>query len=155
MKPRIATLLAGVLFSLALFGVAAAGPLEDGRAAYERSDYATALRLLRPLAEQGSAEAQLRLGWMSQFGQSGTVDEKQAVAWYGKAADQGLPEAQYNLGFMLEGGYGVTKDEAQARKLYRKAADQGHAMSQVIVATFYAIGEDGTRDDLRAYTNSG
>ena len=36
----------------------AAGPLEDATAAYERGDYATALQIIRPLADQGHAEAQ-------------------------------------------------------------------------------------------------
>ena len=35
---------------------------EDGLAAYERGDYATALRLWRPLAEQGNALRQKILG---------------------------------------------------------------------------------------------
>jgi hypothetical protein len=37
-----------VALALALFSVAMAGPLEDGDAAFKRSDYATALALLRP-----------------------------------------------------------------------------------------------------------
>jgi hypothetical protein len=36
----------------------AIGPLEDGLAAAKRGDYATALRLSRPLADQGDAVAQ-------------------------------------------------------------------------------------------------
>ncbi len=55
-------ILAGVVFSLMLTGGAAAGPLEEGFAAYDRGDYATALRLFRPLAEQGDADAQYNLG---------------------------------------------------------------------------------------------
>ncbi len=38
---------------MALAVPANAGPLEDGVAAYERGDYAAALKFLRPLAEQG------------------------------------------------------------------------------------------------------
>ena len=38
-------ILAGVVLSLMLTGAAAAGPFEDGLAAYNRGDYATALRL--------------------------------------------------------------------------------------------------------------
>ena len=38
-----------------------AGPLEDGRTAYVNGDYAEALRLLRPPAEQGDASAQFQL----------------------------------------------------------------------------------------------
>lgn len=49
---------------LVLFACAAtpasAGPLEDGRAAYDRGDYATALRLWGPLADQGNPSAQYR-----------------------------------------------------------------------------------------------
>ena len=39
-----------------------AGPLEDADAAIRRRDYATALRLIRPLAEQRGASAQYILG---------------------------------------------------------------------------------------------
>jgi TPR repeat protein len=45
-------------------GIVAAGPLEDAGAAYQRGDYPTALRLIRPLAEQGNAVAQFNLGLM-------------------------------------------------------------------------------------------
>ena len=38
--------------------------IEAGLRAYEQGDYATALTELRPLAEQGHAEAQVRLGWL-------------------------------------------------------------------------------------------
>ncbi len=55
---------AGVAVAVMLTGVAVAGPFEDGVAAYKRGDYATALRLWRPLAEQGDADAQFNLGLM-------------------------------------------------------------------------------------------
>ncbi len=38
-----------------LTGFADAGPIEDGFAAYSRGDYATALALLLPLANEGSS----------------------------------------------------------------------------------------------------
>ena len=62
MKQRINGLFAGVVLALVLFGAAAAGPLEDATAAYQRGDYATALRLLRSLADHGDAIAQANLG---------------------------------------------------------------------------------------------
>ena len=37
---------------------------EDGMAAYQRGDYATALKFLRPLAEQGNPKAQHSLGYI-------------------------------------------------------------------------------------------
>ena len=45
-------------------GLSARADLQKGQTAYDRGDYATALREWKPLAEQGNAEAQLYLGWM-------------------------------------------------------------------------------------------
>jgi hypothetical protein len=52
----------------------AAGPGEDAMAAFARGDYTTALRLLRPLADQGDAQAQYNLGVLYDNGQ-GVVSE--------------------------------------------------------------------------------
>ncbi len=46
----------------------AARQLEDAEAAYAKGDYATALRLFRPLADQGNAKAQYNLGSMYPVG---------------------------------------------------------------------------------------
>ncbi len=40
------------------------GDYQDGRKAYNRGDYTTALKELRPLAEQGHAGSQYLLGYM-------------------------------------------------------------------------------------------
>ena len=59
-------LLAAVVLS-ALFSSAAIAGTEDfveGAAAYRRGDYADAMRLLTPLAEQGNAVAQFDIGTM-------------------------------------------------------------------------------------------
>ena len=67
-----AKLLRASLMLVAIGGAATAGPLlEDAVAAYQRGDYATALRLWHPLAEQGDAEAQFHLGVMYESGQGG------------------------------------------------------------------------------------
>jgi hypothetical protein len=42
-----------IILVLCFAGPAATGPLEDATAAYDRGDYAIALRLIRALAEQG------------------------------------------------------------------------------------------------------
>ncbi len=54
--------------ALVLSAPTQAGPLEDGLAAYYREDYTVAERLLRPLAEQGNAPAQIGLGFMYHYG---------------------------------------------------------------------------------------
>lgn len=50
---RLLILIVALLMSGA--APAVAGPLEDGFAAYNKGDYATALRLWRALADQGDA----------------------------------------------------------------------------------------------------
>jgi TPR repeat protein len=56
------TLAAAIFLALSLTAPVVAGPFED--ATYERGDYATALRLFCPLADQGDADAQYNLGVM-------------------------------------------------------------------------------------------
>jgi TPR repeat protein len=56
--------LGAALSALAAITTASAGPLEDGIEALNRGDYATALRLYRPLAIQGNGFAQFNLGLM-------------------------------------------------------------------------------------------
>jgi len=60
---------AALLIVVTMAGAAVAGPFEDGGAAFVRGDYATAMRLWRPLAEQGDALAQSNLGQMYSKGQ--------------------------------------------------------------------------------------
>ena len=90
--------LAVSLLTVAFAGIVIAGPFEDAVTAYGRGDYATALQLLRPLANQGDASAQYNLGVLYQQGQGVPQDYAEAVKWYRKAADQGDASAQYNLG---------------------------------------------------------
>jgi len=59
---------------------------EDGVAATLKGDYATAMRLWRPLADQGVASAQYNLGVMYANGQGVPQDYAAAVSWYRKAA---------------------------------------------------------------------
>jgi TPR repeat protein len=84
---------------LALLATQAANAgLDEGVAAYNAKDYATALKELRPFAEQGNAVAQYNLGAMYDTGKGIVRDNQQAEEWYRKAAEQGNADAQYNLG---------------------------------------------------------
>ena len=105
-----------------LASAAVAGPYEDGPAAYIKGDYATALKLYRPLADQGYAEAQFMLGLMYHGGQGVPQDYAQAVSWFRKAADQGYAYAQYGLGVMYYYGQGVPQDYIQEHMWLNLAA---------------------------------
>ena len=150
MKQRITTLVASGLLALALLGAAAAGPLEDGVAAYQRDDFATAMRIWRPLADQGDAVAQNNLGVMYANGQGVPQDYAQALIWTRKAANQGDAVAQNDLGVMYRDGQGVVLDYAQAMIWFRKAADQGDAVAQNNLGGIYYEGQGVLQDFVRA-----
>ncbi len=94
--------------------------------AYERGDYATALREWRPLAEQGDATAQFNVGLMYVDGLGVPKDYAEAVRWLRKAAEQGDTDAQNYLGVMYDYGPGVPQDYVQAHMWYNLAAARGN-----------------------------
>ena len=124
---------------------------DDGVAAYDRGDFATALREFRTLAEQGHANAQYYLGSMHYDGIGVTKNDAEAVKWFRRAAKQGHVWSQHNIGFVYEYGIGVTKNDAEAVKWYRKAAEQGHAPAQNNLSVMYAKGAGVPKDYVKAH----
>jgi len=118
-KNDIGAICAGGLLAMSIFGAAQAGPLDDGQTAYERGDYATAIQLLSPLAEQGDARAEYMLGLAYDRGNGVPQDYAKAASWYRKAAVQGAPDARAGLGALYARGQGVPQDYAQAAKWWR------------------------------------
>ena len=102
-----------------------AASYQEGIDAYAQGNFAVALKKLQPMAEQGNADAQLRLGLMYREGNGVPKDDKQAVAWLSKAAEQGNMEAQENLGLSYAKGLGVDRDWVQADKWFSIAAASG------------------------------
>jgi TPR repeat protein len=99
--------------------------LRRGIAAYEKSDYATALQLMLPLAENGDSSAQATLGLLYFNGWGVPQNDWAAARWYSKAAEQGDALAQNNLGVMYDEGRGVPQDHALAHMWYNLAAASG------------------------------
>jgi TPR repeat protein len=128
-----------------------AGPLEDAFEALGQEDYPTALKLLRPMAEGGFAEAQYHLGVMYQYGEGMPPDMKEAARWYRAAAEQGYALAQTNLGLMYHNGDGVPQDNKEAARWYRAAAVQGDATAQIDLALSYHVGAGVPNDPVRAH----
>ena len=123
---------------------------EDGAAAYNRADYATARRLWLPLAEAGNAEAQTMLGIIYEEGQGVSQDYAAAVTWYRRAADQQHPDAQFYLACMHDCGKGVPIDPAAAANWLTKAADQGHTDAQFSLGVMYEDGIGVSQDHQAA-----
>ena len=80
---------AAIILMLGFAAPVVAGPLEDADAAIKRRDYATALRLIRPLAEQGDANAQYNLGVFYDNGLGVPQDKVRAYMWLNLSAAQG------------------------------------------------------------------
>jgi TPR repeat protein len=87
MKFKLKHAVAGMVLSFA--NPAVAGPLEDANAALKRRDYATAVLLNRPLAEQGDANAQYNLGTFYDNGLGVPLDKVRAYMWFTLSAAQG------------------------------------------------------------------
>jgi TPR repeat protein len=107
-------------------GIAAAvaGPWEDGMAAYNRGDYTPAIRLFRPLAEQGNPKAQSVLGVMFRKGEGVPRNPVRAHMWFGFAAARGDAKAKAEL-------------RAVSRTMTREEISQAEAMARTCEASGY------------------
>jgi TPR repeat protein len=146
LKQAIADLIAAVGFGR---------PLQDAdaaNAAYQKGDYATALRLLRPLADRGDVRAQSTLGLMYYHGRGVRQDNLEAIKWFRPAAEQGDERAQFHLGFMYAEGQVLPQDFAEAAKWYRLSADQGYAQALYNLGLAYAKGEGVSQNNVSAHT---
>ena len=154
----LATLLIGLMLTA---GGRAAGqpadgtpgvdPLEDGVAAYQRGDFASALRLFQRLAERGDASAQCNLGVMYEQGHGVVQNYREAMRWFRLAALQGDASAQSNVGVMYYKGQGIAQDYGEARKWYRMAAEQRNLEAQFNLGVMYEEGQGVAQDRVRAH----
>ena len=110
-------------------GVSESADFQKGLDAFDRGDYATALREWKPLAEQGNADAQFNLGLMYRKGEGVLQDYKTAMKWYKLAAEQGHASAQTNLGTMYDDGQGVLQDYIRAHMWFNIAASSGNKVA--------------------------
>ncbi len=125
--------------------------IEEGLAAFDSGDYATALKEFRSLARTGNPKAQYKLGEMYNYGLGVGKDYAKARFWYLKAAQQGVAEAQFTLGELYSKGLGIPKDHAKAILWYRLAAEQGHPKAQFHLGSWYANGQGVKQDGVLAY----
>lgn len=138
--------------TIALFALLLCLPLalaaEDyaaGLAAFNQGEYKAALKVFKRLAEQGNADAQLKLGQMYHYGLGTKEDDPLAFSWIRKAAEQANADAQFQLANMYLYGFGVPKKETdpdlQAVQWFFKAALQGHADAQYNLGLMFLAGK--------------
>jgi len=119
-------IIGGLIAAAQILGIAGAvaGPWEDGMAAYNRGDYVPAIRLFRPLAEQGNAKAQSVLGVMYRKGEGVARNSVRAFIWFSRAAARGDARAKAEL-----------RDVSQT--MTRQEVSQAREMAQACEASNY------------------
>ena len=130
--------LAGVLIIPVCMAVFAAPDLESVKRALDQTDYATALKEVKPLAEQGNPDAELFLAKMYLKGQGVPKDPDQANKWFRQAAMKGNAESQFFLGawYLLP-----HRDIGEGLKWMRLSAEQGNRDAQLLLGKAYLQGE--------------
>jgi TPR repeat protein len=115
------------LVLLTVFGVAIAtcGDFAAGASAYEKGDYATAMKEWEPLAKAGGSAAQFNVGLLYYDGRGVPQNFPEAAQWFEKSADHGYVKAQHNLGAMYAVGKGVKLNYLQAYKWLSLCAATG------------------------------
>ena len=148
-KPVLITFLLCVVFPSMPY----ADQLEDANRAIENKDYKKAYELFLPLAEEGNAEAQTRLGALYVNGQGVEQDLDKGLSWIMKAATQGYETARkiafklcldlvnqgdttvmYNLGNMCLNGWGGEYDTNVCLGWLENAGKIGHEKSSKMLA---------------------
>jgi uncharacterized protein len=143
-------MLGAVLAAVWLTNPASAG-LDDGLAAYDHGDFATAYRELAPAAAGGEPAAQYALGRMYLSGEGVAPDSAEGLKWLRKAAMAGVGLAQYQLGACHEWGIAVIQDYGEAARWYRMAADRGVPAAQYRLGLLYLNGAGLARDLVAAH----
>ena len=141
------------LLFAALPGYAAEPPcadIETGQAAYQRSDYASAMDQLTIAAERGCVAAHTLLGHILRDGH-GDNWRSDAEKHYLQAARQGDCTAQLSLARMyhLRGSKSSSKKEAM--RWYEAAARNGSSWAQLALASFFDLGTLAQRDNVQAF----
>jgi uncharacterized protein len=151
MRSTVSKRWAALAMTVTLTISAAAGPLEDGVAAYRDKDYVKAAEAWTPLAGKGDASAQYYLGTLFAEGKGVAQNDATAFMWFERSAKQGNAEAQYNLGASYAAGTGVAKSYPDAAKWFQRAADQGMVFAQVNLGLLYAAGNGVPQDNVEAF----
>ena len=136
----------------ALVLIASAAPLSSqsvraGIDAWQKSDYAGAVAIWRPLADKGDPDAEFNLGQAYRLGRGVPINLAAAKTWFERAAKQGHLDAETTLGLLLfQNG-----DQPEGLKWLKKAADQGEPRALLVYGTALVNGDSVTQDPALGY----
>jgi TPR repeat protein len=144
----VAILVASVL--IATSALPAHAGWDEGLAAYQRKDWASALREFKPLADDGHAGALSRLGQMTLHGLGVAKDEAAAFKLLAAAADKGDAVAQNAVGNMYFRGLGTPRDPGMALIWFGRAAEQNQPNALNNLGQLYLFGNGVAKDEAKA-----
>jgi cell division septation protein DedD len=148
-----------LLATAAALGTAAAAQSSSGPAAssannaragieaWQAGNYDEAIRIWRPLADRGDADAQYNVAQAYFLGRGVPQNMTLAEQWYARAARQGHPDAEANYGLLLfQNG-----QRRPALPWIQRAADRGDPRAQYVLGTALFNGDLIAQDLPRAY----
>lgn len=147
MRKKMKLLAIPLLLLSLLVGVPARADFTKGLDAYERGDWAQALREWELIARNGDKEAQYYLGLMYRFGRGVTQDYGTALDWLLKSAKQDYGPAQNDVGLLFRSGRGVDRNLEIAVNWFRNAAGRGIGAGSYNLGLAYLRGQ-GVAQDL-------
>lgn len=126
---------------------AVAQDARDGITAWEAGRHEEAVRIWRPLAEQGDADAQFNLAQAYRLGRGVPQSAATSEQYYERAARQGHPQAAANLGLILF----QNNRRREAMPWIERAAEAGDPRAQYVLGTALFNGDTVARNWPRAY----
>jgi uncharacterized protein len=136
--------------ALSIFATSALAQANDTKAgvdAFMAGDYDRAVRIWRPLAIAGDADAQYNLGQAYWLGRGVAEDQRQAEDWYRRAAEQNQPKARDAYGLLLF----QTGRRQEALPYIEESAGHGLPQAQYVYATLLFNGDLVQKDWVRSY----
>ncbi|HKC01856.1 MAG TPA: SPOR domain-containing protein [Sphingomicrobium sp.] len=135
---------------MAIASVAApvsAQSVKAGIEAWQRSDYAAAVTIWRPLAESGDADAAFNLGQAYRLGRGVPLDLAAAQTSFERAAAKGHLDAETTLGLLLfQNGNRIA-----GLRWLKAASEKGEPRAMLVYGTALFNGDGAPQDPVLGY----
>lgn len=148
---RIFSFSTAALLSLTVASGALAGPLEDGKAAFDAGQYEAAMQSFSEGFRNGDAASGYYLARMLELGLGVEADPTSAMRLYRQSAEGGNVEALNRVALMhYRGEAGAAQDYAEAARLFGLAAEQGDRNALFNLGKLYFEGKGVEKDPAQA-----
>lgn len=139
-----------ILLFILSFSFPAFAGFDEGKAAYDKKDWLTAIRELRPLAEHGDDRAMILLANMYASGYGVIPSHAMALSLYKRAAvEKNNPLAMDALGAAYVSATGVNQNLKVAQQWFLRSARLGDQTGAFFYATILAEGNKTRQNEIK------